>query len=60
MSADDIRDCSVKAWMPNSTPKVCDWLQPSLTPEQREQMKAMGNIVMPQLANCAAHLLADR
>ena len=59
MTADDIRGLSGRPWLPQTGPKTISWLQQSLSPEEHRQLKSMGNIVMPQLANLAAHLLSQ-
>ena len=57
MSVDDIRSYPVQVWQPGSKPPVAEWLQEELSDVEQQQLKSMGNIVMPQLANLAFNLL---
>ena len=59
MSKEEVHKYSAEEWQPQTKPQVLKWLQPCLTQDERERLKSMGNIVVPQLANFAAHLLCQ-
>lgn len=59
MTRDEIHRLPRRVWQPQSKPQTVDWLQSGLTSLEQQQLKSMGNIVMPQLANLAAHVLSQ-
>lgn len=59
MSKKEIHDLAGAPWQPKTAPSTVNWLQPSLGDGDAERLEAMGNIVQPQLANLAAHMLSQ-
>ena len=45
-------------WGSGTKPHITEWLQPDLLPGEQEQLKSMGNIVIPAMANLAAQIFA--
>ena len=57
MQLEDLKALPTCAWNESTAPVAKDWLKPALTPGEVERLKACGNLVMPAVANAAAHLL---
>lgn len=47
-------------WFPKCKMAVTKWLQASHTKEDVLRLKALGNVVMPQCAEAALHLMGAR
>lgn len=60
LSEAQMREQSVSPWMLTShKPELCDWLAPEPSPGWKERLSAVGNIVVPHMANFAANLLKE-
>ena len=57
MTVEELREYPAKPWGPQMAPKVHAWLQDELVEDGRLRLTAFGNIVMPAVANFAAHVL---
>ena len=59
MSMEEISNISKQPWLPESRkPTIHTWLQPSMDEKTQERLKVAGNVVIPQMAWVAAHMLS--
>ena len=59
-TSETLRTMTVMPWMAGShKPEMKDWLSQDQTAEDKERLKAIGNVVVPRMGYLALQILAE-
>lgn len=55
----DLKNWPLATWRAESRPTLSQWLDQNSSPRCKQQLKALGNIVVPDMARMAMCLMAN-